>query len=175
MPGQKNSGSKGRKRETGVATRHNRLVADLMDDLRNQLKLDGVHIGRVTKKLGNGRVDVFYVSMEKEKTFDEEGEEVEKLAPRPYEKQAIIKGSFRGRGKHSVWVEQGGIVVLNDTGIGIMEIVGILSQEQLNAIAKTTFVDHRILKPMNDIKTDNVEDAIEFGDDDSSDPEIDDI
>lgn len=174
MSGQKNSGSKGRKRETGVATRHNRLVTNLMDDLRSQTKVDGVHIGRVTKKLGNGRVEVFYVTMNKEITFDEEGDEVEKEVSRSHQTQAVIKGSFRGRGKHSVWVEQGGIVVLNDTGIGIMEIVGILSQEQLNTIAKTTSVDDRILKPMNDIKTDNVEDAIEFGDD-SSDPDINDI
>lgn len=179
MPGQKNSGSKGRKRETGVATRHNRLVTDLMDDLRSEKKVDGVHIGRVTRKFGNGRVGVFYVSMEKEKTFNEEGEEVEKEVPRAQEAQAIIKGSFRGRGKHSVWIEQGGIVIMSDTGVGIMEIAGILTQEQLNTIAKTSFVDERILKPMATAGSSKADDDIQFAEDseseDLSDGDIDDI
>jgi len=161
MSGQKNTGNKGRKRESGVAVRHRRLITDLMDDLYHDGKVDGVHIGRVTKKLGNGRVEVFYVAMEKEKTFDKDGEEVEKEVPHAYQKQAVIKGSFRGRGKHSVWVEVGGIVILSDTGVGILEIAGILTQEQLNAIAKTSFVDERLLKPASTL--DDTNDAgIEF-------------
>lgn len=175
MSGQKNSGSKGRKRESGVALRHRRLITDLMDDLSREGKVEGVHIGRVLRKLGNGRVDVFYVAMEKEKTFDKDGNDIVKETPRSYEKQAIIKGSFRGRGKHSVWVEQGGIVVVSDTGLGILEIVGMLSQEQLNAIAKTSFVDERILKPVVVPGETSQNDGIEFANESDSDCDIDDI
>jgi hypothetical protein len=169
MPGQKNAGNKGRKRESGVAVRHRRLITDLMDDLRREGSVDDLHIGRVTRKFGNGRVEVFYVSMETEKTFDEMGNEVEKEVPRSYEKQAVIKGSFRGRGKHSVWVEVGGIVLVSDTGVGILEIAGILTQDQLNAIAKTSFVDERILKPVAVAGEDTAADAIEFTNDISDD------
>jgi hypothetical protein len=168
MPGQKNAGNKGRKRESGVAVRHRSLITALMDDLRANRELNDVFIGRVTKKLGNGRVDVFYVAMENEKTFDKEGNEIEKEVPKSYEKQAVIKGSFRGRGKHSVWVEVGGIVVVSDTGVGILEIVGVLTQEQLAAIAKTSFIDDRILK-INATSGNAVDDAIEFGEEDEKD------
>jgi hypothetical protein len=147
MPGQKNAGNKGRKKESMVAIRHNNLVADFMNDLSKDEDLSGVHIGRVTRKLGNGRVEVMYVAMEKEKTFNRNGDEIEEDSPVSHTVQAIIKGSFRGRGKHSVWVEQGGIVVLNDTGLGIFEVSAVLTQDQLNKIAKTSFVDSRILTP----------------------------
>jgi hypothetical protein len=133
-----------------------------MEDLHYDGKVDGVYIGRVTRKFGNGRVEVFYVAMEKENTFDNMGNEVEKEVPRSYEKQAIIKGSFRGRGKHSVWIEAGGIVLVSDTGVGILEIAGILTQEQLNTIAKTSFVDERILKPVNASGDDSNYIGIEF-------------
>lgn len=175
MPGQKNSGAKGRKRESGVAVRHRSLITALMDDYRREGRVDGVHIGRVTRKFGNGRVEVFYVAMEKEKTFDKEGNEIEKEVPRSYEKQAIIKGSFRGRGKHSVWVEIGGIVVVSDTGVGIMEIVGILTQDQLNDLAKITDIDERIMKPVTATGDNSAGDAIEFAeesDEDISDSDI---
>lgn len=165
MPGQKNTGNKGRKRESGVAVRHRNLITSLMDDLRENKPLEDVFIGRVTKKLGNGRVEVFYVAMKNEKTFDKEGNDIEKMVPRAYEKQAIIKGSFRGKGKHSVWVEVGGIVVVSDTGVGILEIVGILTQEQLASIAKTSFVDERIMKPAGSHGGDGTDDVLEFGED----------
>ena len=165
MPGQKNTGNKGRKRESGVAVRHRNLITALMDDLRENKPLEDVFIGRVTKKLGNGRVEVFYVAMENEKTFDKEGNDIEKLVPRSYEKQAVIKGSFRGKGKHSVWVEVGGIVVVSDTGVGILEVVGILTQEQLASIAKTSFVDQRIMKPAGTSGDDGADDGIVFGED----------
>jgi hypothetical protein len=174
MSGQKNSGNKGRKRESGVAVRHRTLITALTDDLSRGRNVDGVHIGRVMRKLGNGRVDVFYVAMELEKTFDSDGNEIEKMVPRGHEGQAIIKGSFRGRGKHSVWIEVGGIVVINDTGLGIMEIVGILTQDQLVDISKTSFVDERILKPMTKEGAESSADAIEFTND-ISDDDIDNI
>ena len=162
MSGQKNSGNKGRKRESGVSKRHNLLISNLMSDLRNEGKADGVYIARVLRKLGNGRVEVFYVTKEIQQTFDREGIEIEKEVCVTHEGQAIIKGSFRGRGKHSVWVDLGGIVVVSDTGLGILEIVGVLTQEQLNDISKTSFVDERIMKPMVTGDTEANDALIEF-------------
>jgi len=174
MPGQKNSGNKGRKRESGIAVRHKTLITALTDDLRSGRNTDGVYIGRVMRKLGNGRVEVFYVTMEIEKTFDKDGNDIEKAVPHLYEKQATIPGRFTGRGKHSVWVEIGGIVVISDTGLGIMEIVGTLTQEQLVDISKSSFIDERVLKPFSkegdDVSTGNVEFTNEV-----SDADIDDI
>lgn len=162
MSGQKNSGNKGRKRESGVSKRHNLLISNLMSDLRNEGKADDVYIARVLRKLGNGRVEVFYVTKEIQQTFDREGIEIEKEVYVTHEGQAIIKGSFRGRGKHSVWVDLGGIVVVSDTGLGILEIVGVLTQEQLNDISKTSFVDERIMKPMITGDTEANDALIEF-------------
>lgn len=179
MPGQKNSGNKGRKRETGVAVRHRRFIADLINDYRADGKVDDIYIGRVVRKLGNGRVDVFYVATEKENTFDKNGNEVVKEVSRSYEKQAVIRGSFRGKGKHSVWVEQGGIVVVADTGVGVLEIMGVLSQDELNVISKSSYVDERILTPASSGDGENDLNRIEFGNDSEdeklSDDDIDNI
>lgn len=155
MPGQKNSGNKGKKRESGVAIRHRNFIASLFDELKTG-DVQDVYIGRVIKKLGNGRVEVFFVKKEKEQTFDHEGNDVEKETSVPYQKQAIIKGSFRGRGKHSVWIETGSIVVVGDTGVGILEIVGKIEKDQLDNIE----VDPRVLEEREvDSK---VNEAIEF-------------
>lgn len=173
MPGQKNTGNKGRKRESGIATRHKNFVTNLIDDFRTTGTVEDVYVGRVTKKLGNGRVEVLYVAMETENTFDNEGNEIQKETPRVYEKQAVIKGSFRGKGKHSVWVEVGGIVAVADTGLGILEIMAVLTQDQLNTIAKTSFVDSRILNPVSTAGADGSNDAIEFTNDvDEKDSEV---
>lgn len=168
MPGQKNSGNKGRKRESGIAVRHRRFITNLIDDFRVQGKVQDVHIGRVIRKLGNGRVDVFYVAMEKEKTFDKLGNEIEKEVPRYHEKQAVIRGSFRGKGKHSVWVEQGGIVAVADTGLGILEIMAVLSQDELSIISKSAFVDDRVLNYATAESNNNLA-SIEFANDDDDD------
>jgi len=171
MSGQKNSGNKGRKRESGVAVRHRRLITNLMSDLKTEGKADGVYIGRVIRKLGNGRVEIFYVKKELQKTFNKQGLEVEKEVTVPCTGQAVIKGSFRGRGKHSVWVDLGGIVIISDTGVGILEIVGILTQDQLNEIAETSFVDERIMKPTVTGDTEPNNALIEFGNDSEEDDE----
>lgn len=163
MSGQKNSGNKGRKRESGVSKRHNLLISNLMSDLKNEGKADGIYIGRVLRKLGNGRVEVFYVAKEIQQTFDKMGNEIEKEVPVSHEGQAIIKGSFRGRGKHSVWIDLGGIVIVSDTGLGILEIVGVLTQDQLNEIAKVSFIDERIMKPMVTGDSETNDALIEFG------------
>jgi hypothetical protein len=146
MPPQKNSGNKKGRRETGASVKNRQFVGDLIHDLRQDNHVEDVYLGRVTRKLGNGRVEVFYVAKEIEKTFDNDGNEVEKEVYKSYEKQATIKGSFRGKGKHSVWIDVGTAVAVADAGLGHLMIMAVLTREQLQDIAKTSYVDERILK-----------------------------
>lgn len=134
MPLQKNSGNKKAKKESGVATKNKRFVTNVLDDLRAEGKVDGIHIARVTKKLGNGRVEVFYVK-KNSKTDD----------TTTVTTTALIPGRFRGKGKHSVWIEVGSPVAISDTGIGIIEVVAVLTKDNLKDIAKEMFVDARVL------------------------------
>jgi hypothetical protein len=175
MPPQKNSGNKKGKRETGVSVKNRRFIGDLMSDLRQNNHVDDVYLGRVTRKLGNGRVEVFYVAKETEKTFDSEGNEIVKQSYKSYEKQASIKGSFRGRGKHSVWIDVGTAVAVADAGLGHLMIMAVLTRDQLQEIAKTSYVDERVLKDVSD-GNDTQEDGIVFDEHaDLSEGEIDDI
>ena len=62
--------------------------------------------------------------------------------------QAVIRGSFRGRGKRSVWIDIGSIVVLADVGLAgsaEFEIVAVLSSSQIHDIKKEMTIDPRIL------------------------------
>jgi len=176
MPPQKNSGNKKGRRETGASVKNRHFIGDLMSDLRQNNHVEDVYLGRVTRKLGNGRVEVFYVANEKVKTFDHEGNEVEKFVANSYQKQATIKGSFRGKGKHSVWIDVGTVVAVADAGLGHLMIMAVLTRDQLQDIAKTTYVDERILKEGLD-GNNQEDDAIVFDEkaDELSDGDIDDI
>jgi hypothetical protein len=135
MSGQKNSGNRGAKKESGVEKKNNRFVTNILDDLRSDEGLDQIRIARVLKKFGNGRVEVFFVKTVK-------GIEYPTVA------QAVIRGSFRGRGKRSVWIDIGSIVVLADVGLAgsaEFEIVAVLSSGQIHEIKKEMTIDPRIL------------------------------
>lgn len=135
MSGQKNSGNRGAKKESGVAIKNRRFVSNILDDLRSDEGLDEIRFARVLKKFGNGRVEVFFV-----KTINK--------IEYPTIAQAVIRGSFRGRGKKSVWIDIGSIVVLADVGLGgsaEFEIVAVLSPEQVHDIKKEIKIDPRIL------------------------------
>jgi hypothetical protein len=138
MPPQKNSGNRGSKRESGVSTKNRRFIGNLLDDLRTEGKCEDVYIARVTKKLGNGRVEVFY-TQKNPKTNEH----------RAYTQIALIRGSFRGKGKHSVWIDTGSVVAVADTGVGLLEIMAVLTREQLRDISKEIELDSRVLNGDN--------------------------
>jgi hypothetical protein len=136
MPPQKNSGNKGAKRETGASSKNRRFIQNFLDDLRTEGGVQHVHIGRVTKRLGDGRMEVFFT--EKVKGNDSKG----RVA------QAVIRGSFRGRGKHSVWIDVGSFVAIADTGVSgpsALEIVGVLTAEQMREVGREMQIDPRVL------------------------------
>lgn len=135
MPPQKNSGNKGAKRETGASAKNRRFVQNLLDDLRAEGNVEHVHVGRVLRRLGDGRMEVFYV-------------EQSKGGPKGQVAQAVIRGSFRGRGKHSVWIDVGSFIAIAETGVAgpsALEIVGVLTADQLRDLAKDTNIDPRVL------------------------------
>jgi hypothetical protein len=62
--------------------------------------------------------------------------------------QAVIRGSFRGKGKHAVWIDPGSIVLAADSGIpgsASLEIMALLDQTSLDKIRKYIEIDSRIL------------------------------
>ena len=101
MPPQKNSGNRGSKKEAAVTTKNNRFVKNLLDDVRSEGKVDDIYIARILKKMGNGRMEAFYI--------DSDG--------RPQIKQTLIRGSFRGKGKRGAWIDIGSVVIIADSGI----------------------------------------------------------
>ena len=127
------------KKESGVSQRNKKFVQNILDDLRAGEDIKFVHIARVMKKLGNGRVEVFYVKDEK-----------------PIITQAVIRGSFRGKGKHSVWIDVGSIVAICETGVvGSMsiEIAAVIAPENVKALSKEMDIDRRIINPASTYDT----------------------
>ena len=135
MPPQKNSGNKGSKRETPASSTNRKFVQNFLDDMRAEGNVENVHIGRIIKKMGNGRMEVFYVDNTRKK---ETGQVT----------QAQIPGRFSGRAKHSVWIDVGTFVAVADSGISgsaEFEIVAVFSPDQMRDIRKEFNVDPRIL------------------------------
>jgi hypothetical protein len=135
MPPQKNSGNKGAKRETGASVKNRKFVQNFLDDLRAEGTVSDVHIARILRKMGNGRMEVFFVDNAKK---TEKGTVT----------QAKIPGKFSGRGKHSVWMDIGSFVAVADSGISgsaEFEIVAVFSPDQMREIGKEFNVDPRVL------------------------------
>lgn len=131
MPLQKNSGNKRSKKESGVASKNRRFIQNFVDDIRKDGSVSDIYICRVLKKMGNGRVEIFYVDEDK----------------KPKIVQSIIRGSFRGKGKHAVWIETGSVVVVSHSdlsGSAEYEIMAVLTTEQLHEIRKEMEIDPRI-------------------------------
>jgi hypothetical protein len=169
MPPQKNAGAKASKRVSGVQSKNSRFIQCYLEDLHKEGTVKDVYISRIIGKLGNGRMEVFYVDAKK----------------RPQTVQAVIRGSFRGKGKRSVWIEVGSIVAIGDSGIpgsAEFEIMAILDQDDLNNLKRETELDPRILDitsvDKEVLKSDRPTDegGFEFDKSDSeSDVDIDDI
>jgi len=132
MPPQKNAGAKASKRVSNVQNKSKRLINAYLDDLTRGSDVSDVYVARVIGRLGNGRMNVFYIGEEKV----------------PFTVQAIIRGTFRGKAKRSVWIDVGSIVMIADSGIdgsARYEIIAVLSQSDIDSIRHEMEVDPRIL------------------------------
>ena len=130
-PPQKNSGNKKSKSKMGVSGKNSRFIQSIVEDARaDGGKVDEIHIARVIRTMGNGRVEIFYVQ-------DERG----------IIGQSVIRGSFRGKAKRAVWIEKGSIVAVADVGIGgsaALEIVAVFEADQIQEIRSVMEIDPRI-------------------------------
>lgn len=157
MPPQKNSGNRGSKKEAAVTSKNNRFVQTLIEDARNDGNVEDIYIARILKKMGNGRMEAFYID----------------AAGRPQTRQTLIRGSFRGKGKRGVWIDIGSVVVMADSGIpgsAEFEIVAVLSHDQIRDLRKEMDIDPRILAVDNtdvDALKKSVGDDIIFEDDEA--------
>lgn len=129
MPKNITGGNKSRSNANGESDRskkNKRLVGDLLLDITGGDTMEGIHVGRVTRKFGNGRMEVFYI----EKT---PAGPLVRLANCP------LAGRMRGRGKKDVWVDVGTVVILGGTGMGgslEFEIIGVLNHDQCRELRK---------------------------------------
>lgn len=168
MPPQKNAGAKASKRVSSVQTKNSRFIKAYLDDIRSEGKADDVYISRVIGRLGDGRMEVFYVDAKK----------------RAHTVQAVIRGSFRGKGKRSVWIDVGSIVIIVDSGLSgsaEFEIMAILEQDDLDSLRRETTLDPRILDITNvdkDVLTSDrptIDSAFEFDRGEEEEIKLDDI
>jgi hypothetical protein len=126
------SGHKAQRNSESSKARNNRgIVDDLLDDYRDGVNTDGVYVGRVMRRMGTGRMEVFYTYTE---YSEEEGKHtVEKTQIMP------MRGGLRGKGKKDVWIDPGCLVVIAETGLSGMthEIVAVFSSAQIARLRKT--------------------------------------
>lgn len=112
------SGHKSQKNSEGNKARNNRLKGDaLIEDLMDEVSTEGILVGKVTRRLGCGRMEIAY--------FSDKGE--------AFLLQAPLRGGMRGKGKKSVWVDIGSLVMVAETELSgkTHEIIAVMSQEQV--------------------------------------------
>ena len=129
MPRNTTGGSahRGQRNSEGSKARHNReFIDDLLDDYRKNEKTDGVFVGRVTRRLGSGRMEVFYMAKRPGDEHEaERWESVTRIMP--------MRGGLRGKAKKTVWVDIDSLVMIAETGLAgtTHEIIAVFSAEQV--------------------------------------------
>jgi len=128
MPRNTTGGSahRGQRNSEGSKARHNReFIDDLLDDYKNGEKTDGVFVGRVLRRMGCGRMEVFYMIKKTDAVEGVREEPVQQIMP--------MRGGLRGKAKKTVWVDIDSLVMLAETGLGgtTHEIVAVFSPEQV--------------------------------------------
>jgi hypothetical protein len=137
MPKNLQGGSKHKKgsnSESSTSKKNKKLFENILTDVRDD-DINGVHFGKVVRKLGEGRMEVIFITDERLETV-----------------RAPMKGSIRGRGKKDAWVDVGTFVVINETGLtGTMshEIVMPLSPIQVSLLRKEGVMDERLFEKTN--------------------------
>jgi hypothetical protein len=120
------SGHRSQRNSEGAKEKNNRLlVDDLLDDYANQRDTEGVYVGRVTKRMGSGRMEVFYVDSSKN-------------PPAGREQITPMRGGLRGKGKKSVWVDIDSLVMIAETGLAgtTHEIVAVFTEKHVALFKK---------------------------------------
>jgi hypothetical protein len=123
--------------------KNKKLFNNLLADIREDEDIDGILVGRVMRKLGDGRMEVDFIKNERLET-----------------EKARMKGSIRGRGKRDAWVDVGSYVILNETGVDgalALEIVMPLNPDQVKVLKREGLISENLcVKEVGD------NDGIEF-------------
>jgi hypothetical protein len=106
-----------------------------MSEATKAAGMEAVYVARVLRKLGNGRLEVFFMDAK----------------DRPKTEHALIRGSFRGRGKSQAWIDVNSIVIISETGVGSAKylVVSVLDPDQIRALRKDMTLDPRIFASDN--------------------------
>ncbi len=180
------SGHKAQRNSEGSKARHNReFIDDLLDDYRKGEKVEDVYVGRVVRRMGCGRMEVFYIKQVADKMEDEESLAFEtpvKKAPkiRNVDVQQIIpmRGGLRGKAKKTVWVDIDSLVMIAETGLSgtTHEIVAVFSPEQVARYRKLfPQADERLFLKGGAEATAGEQDAIIFDASAEDEVDVDDI
>ena len=124
------------------ANKSDPIVRNYIEDLRKD-DTEHVHLARCLKRLGDGRVEVVYCIGEKGVIA-----------------QVIIPGRFRGRAKHSSFVDVGSYLLIAETGVtgpASLEMIALISDAQIATINDVAPIDKRVLAKDTD------KEAIETG------------
>lgn len=136
------TGHKAQCNREGAKARHNRcFIDDLLDDIRTGEAIEDIQIGRVTKRMGNGRMEVFYLEEVVDETKQDgwmlqEGKG--KKEHRVVERIIPLRGGLTGKAKKTVWVEVDSLVMIVETGLAVTthEITAVFSPEQVARLRK---------------------------------------
>jgi len=148
MPKNTSGGSKHKKgsnSESSTSKKAKKLFENILSDARDGDVPDSLHIGKVQRKLGQGRMEVDYVH-----------------ADRLHTVKALVRGSLSGRGKKDAFVDVGSIVVVVETGMDVgvtHEIMGVLTPQQVKDLREEMDLDPRLFQSEN---ADGAADGIEF-------------
>lgn len=162
MPKNLTGGNKNRGARSGESdkARKNRLIGDaLIDDYIRNASTEGVFVGRVTKKFGHGRMEVFVV-------FGEERVQTMNIP---------LRGGLKGRGKQHVWVDVDSVVIVAENDVGGHEIISVLTPEQRDQLKRAKpDMDERIFAK-GDVSSKPAETGFEFSKDADSDVDVDNL
>jgi hypothetical protein len=133
------SGHKAQRNSEGSKARNNRcLVDDLLEDIKNGEDVHDVHVARVTKRMGCGRMEVFYLDEVVDEKKTDNWLTGEKSVTRKVEQKVVqqivpMRGGLRGKGKKTVWVDLDSLVMIAETGLAgtTHEIVAVFSPEHV--------------------------------------------
>lgn len=116
------------------------IVSDYIYDLKSKKKGgepdEEVYVARVIKTLGNARIEVVYSHDEK-----------------VFVAQAKIPGRFTGRAKKTMMVSPGTFILVSKTGVTgalALEMVAIVSREEVAKIQDLTFVHANVVSLVTD-------------------------
>lgn len=176
------SGHKAQRNSEGSKARNNRcLVDDLLDDIRNGENTQGVNVARVTKRMGCGRMEVFYLEEVVEEKKTDNWMTGEKSVNRKVEQRVVqqimpMRGGLRGKGKRNVWVDLDSLVMIAETGLAgtTHEIVAVFSPEQIAKLRRLKpDMDERYFLKGNAEVSSKQDGGFEFEEEEKEDEEVD--